>query len=289
MTRMPTDDIVFPGYVKTPLQRKVFSETEYVWHMMVWRHFPSGLTNWQRSALVKEVCSAMTTAARIAEHDDSPAARSVHDHADMARYERPVDRADPQGPCEGVNEEMDRIYGPPPLGSKGPAFQRDGYTPTGGKMMKPHPWQGDHRPLERQEVSREFRGKVIAENLAAQIALNPGKHAWPKAMQAALDAKPDAPNSPADMVNLPPHYAAYDIEPIRFIVENKIGWCEGNIIKYTMRWKHKNGWQDLEKVLSYANLLMAYEDGDPEWWTINRRKPLLVPQYLKQGRASGNV
>ena len=39
----------------------------------------------------------------------------------------------------------------------------------------------------------------------------------------------------------PDHYAKYNIEPIHFITANKLDYCQGNIIKYIMRYKDKNG------------------------------------------------
>lgn len=71
---------------------------------------------------------------------------------------------------------------------------------------------------------------------------------------------------PADMVNLPPHYARFKIEPIRFIGENKLDWFQGNIIKYVTRWDAKNGLEDIAKVIRYANMYHRYIAGDPDWW-----------------------
>ena len=52
------------------------------------------------------------------------------------------------------------------------------------------------------------------------------------------------------------HYKDMKIQPINYILENDLGFCEGNIIKYVSRYKEKNGVEDLEKVIHYAELLI---------------------------------
>ena len=43
------------------------------------------------------------------------------------------------------------------------------------------------------------------------------------------------------------HYKNYKIQPVEFIIKNNIGFVEGNIIKYILRFKEKGGVQDLLK------------------------------------------
>jgi hypothetical protein len=52
------------------------------------------------------------------------------------------------------------------------------------------------------------------------------------------------------------HYKKYKIQPVEFIVKNNIGFCEGNVIKYVLRFKEKGGVQDLEKAKHYIELLI---------------------------------
>jgi|GEM_PF-836869 len=52
------------------------------------------------------------------------------------------------------------------------------------------------------------------------------------------------------------HYKDKGIQPIQYIFANKLGFCEANIVKYASRWKDKNGIQDLEKIIHYAELLI---------------------------------
>lgn len=52
------------------------------------------------------------------------------------------------------------------------------------------------------------------------------------------------------------HYKKYKIQPVEFIVKNNIGFVEGNIIKYILRFKDKGGIADLEKAKHYIELLI---------------------------------
>ena len=52
------------------------------------------------------------------------------------------------------------------------------------------------------------------------------------------------------------HYLKYKIQPVEFIIKNNIGFVEGNIIKYILRFKEKGGVQDLLKAKHYIELLI---------------------------------
>ena len=52
------------------------------------------------------------------------------------------------------------------------------------------------------------------------------------------------------------HYKDKAIQPIEYIHANKMGFCEGNVVKYITRWKEKNGVADLEKAKHYIELLI---------------------------------
>ena len=58
----------------------------------------------------------------------------------------------------------------------------------------------------------------------------------------------------------PDHYAKYNIEPIHFIRANKLDYCQGNIIKYIMRYKDKNGLEDLYKAEWYIKELIKQNE-----------------------------
>ena len=51
------------------------------------------------------------------------------------------------------------------------------------------------------------------------------------------------------------------IQPIDFIVKNEIPFREGNVIKYVVRHKNKNGVEDLKKAQHYLQMIIEdYEN-----------------------------
>lgn len=56
----------------------------------------------------------------------------------------------------------------------------------------------------------------------------------------------------------PHHYNRWKIEPIKFIMENQLDFCEGNVIKYVMRWRDKDGISDLKKARQYLDFLINH-------------------------------
>ena len=66
-----------------------------------------------------------------------------------------------------------------------------------------------------------------------------------------------------DPVNHPPHYASGGIECIDAIEasmspEEFQGYCKGNLIKYTWRYRDKGGLQDLHKANWYPDRLIKH-------------------------------
>jgi len=57
------------------------------------------------------------------------------------------------------------------------------------------------------------------------------------------------------------HYKKYKIQPVEFIIKNNIGFVEGNVIKYILRFKEKGGVLDLEKAKHYIELLIDSSKG----------------------------
>lgn len=67
-------------------------------------------------------------------------------------------------------------------------------------------------------------------------------------------------SSPLDVQVGGGHYKDLVIQPIEYIHANKLGYCEGNIIKYVTRYKNKNGVEDLKKARHYIDLLIKFEE-----------------------------
>lgn len=52
------------------------------------------------------------------------------------------------------------------------------------------------------------------------------------------------------------------IQPWDYITLNRLGYLEGNIIKYVTRYKEKNGLQDLQKAKHYLDKLIEVNSSD---------------------------
>jgi hypothetical protein len=55
------------------------------------------------------------------------------------------------------------------------------------------------------------------------------------------------------------HYKDKSMQPWDFIAANKLGYFEGNIVKYVSRWREKGGVEDLRKAAHYLEKLIALE------------------------------
>jgi hypothetical protein len=60
------------------------------------------------------------------------------------------------------------------------------------------------------------------------------------------------------------HYKDCKIQPTEFIHANNIPFIEGNIIKYVIRHRNKNGIEDLKKAKHYIDLLIQLEYETPK-------------------------
>ena len=70
----------------------------------------------------------------------------------------------------------------------------------------------------------------------------------------------DAPLEPVSAANAIQvgggHYQGKAIQPWDYIVSNRLGYLEGNVVKYVSRWQDKGGRQDLEKARHYLDKLL---------------------------------
>ena len=58
------------------------------------------------------------------------------------------------------------------------------------------------------------------------------------------------------------HYKDMIIQPVEYITANRLGFLEGNVIKYITRHTIKNGAEDIHKSIHYCELILAtrYKD-----------------------------
>ena len=58
------------------------------------------------------------------------------------------------------------------------------------------------------------------------------------------------------------HYIKYKIQPSRFVVENKLLYPEGCVIKYILRHRAKGKRQDLEKAIHFIEMIIERDYRD---------------------------
>lgn len=58
------------------------------------------------------------------------------------------------------------------------------------------------------------------------------------------------------------HYNNKKIQPIDYITENNLPYCEGNVVKYVTRHKEKNGAEDIKKAIHYLRFILAADYGE---------------------------
>ena len=58
----------------------------------------------------------------------------------------------------------------------------------------------------------------------------------------------------------PSHYKL-QITPIEYIMENKLDFCEGNVVKYISRHRQKDGAEDVKKAIQYCKFILEMEYG----------------------------
>lgn len=58
---------------------------------------------------------------------------------------------------------------------------------------------------------------------------------------------------------IPSYYHKGKVDTIEFSLDNNLNFIQGNIIKYVVRYKEKNGLEDLEKAMEYLKRLIEHE------------------------------
>jgi hypothetical protein len=73
-------------------------------------------------------------------------------------------------------------------------------------------------------------------------------------------AKPEKPAANKEQYG-GSHYKTLAIQPWDYIIQNNLGFLEGNVIKYITRWKDKEGVQDLKKARHFLDKLIEVNGG----------------------------
>ena len=86
------------------------------------------------------------------------------------------------------------------------------------------------------------------------------------------------------------HYQQFPFQPTEFIHKMDLNFCQGNVIKYVCRYKFKNGLQDLEKALHYAEMLNDfYLQGYGKEFDSAIMEHMIVTQFIHDNHALLNI
>lgn len=55
------------------------------------------------------------------------------------------------------------------------------------------------------------------------------------------------------------HYKTLNIQPVEYINANNLSFFQGNVVKYTTRYKDKKGAEDLKKAIHYLQMMLEFE------------------------------
>jgi hypothetical protein len=113
-----------------------------------------------------------------------------------------------------------------------------------------------------QDQNAQFAGQFHVEQISKQFGdddwiakPDPNLTAEP-AVAALIESQPQV----KETVNHPAHYNAGSIEVIDAIEAWQLGFCDGNVVKYVARFRHKNGVEDLKKARWYLDRLIQQEE-----------------------------
>jgi len=131
--------------------------------------------------------------------------------------------------------------------------------------IKAHPNVTASYIAKKYDISSSYAYKLksMAEGAALRESLVEELRAeedwcWPSPVPAA-EPQPEHVATALDVQVGGDDYKKNPIQPVEFIHANGIPFIEGNIVKYIVRWREKNGIKDLEKVKHYVDLLIQLE------------------------------
>ena len=62
----------------------------------------------------------------------------------------------------------------------------------------------------------------------------------------------------------PSYYHKGKVDTIAFAIENDLDFLQGNVVKYVVRYKDKNGLEDLKKAKEYLDRIIKNEEEKPK-------------------------
>ena len=148
-------------------------------------------------------------------------------------------------PAETIGKTVEYRYERDP-GSDGPANSLR-WTHTG--------LTGDIHAYKVVEEAAQADSATLAEETLSALGWTSDGQAWVE--QPRIDMVPNA----LDVQVGGTHYKDCAIQPIEYIHANKLGFAEGNVVKYITRHRQKHGADDVRKVIHYCQLLLELEYG----------------------------
>lgn len=76
-----------------------------------------------------------------------------------------------------------------------------------------------------------------------------------------VDVKEDEPKKEIETIAKPKRYTQGKLEVWDAIIGMDLDFPQGNVVKYTARYKHKNGVEDLKKAMTYLLKIISEETG----------------------------
>jgi hypothetical protein len=103
--------------------------------------------------------------------------------------------------------------------------------------------------------------KDLAADMLSDLGWNFRDGTWVQDDAPIQFAHPDTEDSALAVQVGGSHYKDLAIQPIEYIHANKLGFAEGNVVKYITRHRQKHGADDIRKVIHYCQLLLELEYG----------------------------
>ena len=99
-------------------------------------------------------------------------------------------------------------------------------------------------PKEDRGWEREGHEKYMARRSAEEDLINKEKFSKTKATDNQVGGN---------------HYKDCVIQPVEYIIKNKLDFLEGNVVKYITRHKTKGQEEDIRKVIHYCELILQHK------------------------------
>lgn len=126
-----------------------------------------------------------------------------------------------------------------------------------------------YKVVEQATAQQPADSATLAEETLSALGWTFDGQAWTEQPKADMEfSVPHVTELPIGMVPNAldvqvggTHYKDCAIQPIEYIHANKLGFAEGNVVKYITRHRQKHGADDVRKVIHYCQLLLELEYG----------------------------